>query len=100
MIRCVPPTRDINKGIDRFLEAEKNKTKGTGSTSSANVVYTHGGHWRRNLCKRVTQMLMKTLGNFHRLSSIWSLKTYELVWVGVYKCCDPDFWVGMDLEEE
>lgn len=43
MLRCVPPTRDINKDINRFLEDEKNKTKGIGSTSSANVVYTHGG---------------------------------------------------------
>lgn len=34
---------NINKAIDIFPQAEKNKTKGVCSTSSTNVVDTHGG---------------------------------------------------------
>lgn len=65
---------NIDKAIERYLEDERNKNKGGGSTTATNVK-THGGPYvgtfgkwktylskmktlKRNQCKKVTWMLM------------------------------------------
>lgn len=57
---------NINKAIDTFLVAEKNRTKGVSSTSYTNVMDTHGGPLVGTSVTRKTYVTnMKTLKKEH-----------------------------------